>query len=207
MHADHVCHHPASQLCPHKVAQLRTRLLACTYRHVRLKTILMSHGHAASATILMISCKRVWHHSKSSMLPCCRSTSPEMFALQIWTSFFIQAEVWPAFCVSKNLAASNLSQWGLLYGCRLLSPLLLRQLLLWLEGNKTYGSTGGYRDGIGWLWAVLLGVSGYLSTLTHHQAFWSVIECLPNYDFVCDHDSVRDHDRNRDCDLQQSIYC
>lgn len=56
--------------------------------------------------------------------------------------------------------------------CRLLSPLLLRQLLLWLEGNKAYGSKGGYPVGMGWLWAILLGMSGYLSTLTHHQAFW-----------------------------------
>ncbi|DBA68013.1 TPA: hypothetical protein ACH3X2_014044 [Trebouxia sp. C0005] len=55
---------------------------------------------------------------------------------------------------------------------RLLSPLLLRQLLLWLEGNKAYGSKGGYSVGLGWLWAILLGTSGYLSTLTHHQAFW-----------------------------------
>lgn len=55
---------------------------------------------------------------------------------------------------------------------RLLSPLLLRQLLLWLEGNKAYGSSGGYPIGMGWLWAILLGTSGYLSTLTHHQAFW-----------------------------------
>ena len=64
--------------------------------------------------------------------------------------------------------------------CRLLSPLLLRQLLLWLEGNKAYGSKGGYPIGIGWLWALLLGMSGYLSTLTHHQAFWyAALHCMP----------------------------
>lgn len=59
-----------------------------------------------------------------------------------------------------------------LHMCRLLSPLLLRQLLLWLEASKVYGSKGGYSVGMGWLWAILLGMSGYLSTLTHHQAFW-----------------------------------
>ncbi len=64
--------------------------------------------------------------------------------------------------------------------CRLLSPLLLRQLLLWLEGNKAYGSKGGYPVGTGWLWAILLGLSGYLSTLTHHQAFWSA-DCTSAY--------------------------
>lgn len=63
---------------------------------------------------------------------------------------------------------------------RLLSPLLLRQLLLWLEGNKAYGSKGGYSVGLGWLWAILLGTSGYLSTLTHHQAFW-LAHCTSAY--------------------------
>ena len=61
--------------------------------------------------------------------------------------------------------------------CRLLSPLLLRELLLWLEGNKAFGSLA-YPIGKGWLYAILLGISGYFSTLTHHQVFWSASPLL-----------------------------
>ena len=55
--------------------------------------------------------------------------------------------------------------------CRLLAPLLLRELLQWLEGNKAFGSSE-YPIRMGWLFAILLAMSAFFSTLADHQVFW-----------------------------------
>lgn len=83
-----------------------------------------------------------------------------------------------ALPVSAAMTVTSLSH-------RLLSPLLLRELLLWLEGNKAFGSEA-YPIGKGWLYAILLGISGYFSTLTHHQVFWSASYTVCQRQAACD---------------------
>ena len=52
---------------------------------------------------------------------------------------------------------------------RLVAPVLLRQLLLWLR-NPDKAAAGG--TGRGWMWASLFGITGFGLTLVHHQLFW-----------------------------------
>ncbi len=56
---------------------------------------------------------------------------------------------------------------------RLASAVLLRQFINWLVGVSTSGPAN-YPVWKGWVLAAVLGSTGYILCLIHHQLFWCV---------------------------------